>query len=346
MKDLNHLVRPHLQALAQQAASRAEEAGDERTQVALDRNESPHNAPLNRYPDPRQAELRAALARAKGVSPECVFAGCGSSEAIDLVFRVFCQPGKDNVASVSPTCRLYASRAALNDVEYRSVPLGPRFRFKAADLLDACDSRTKVLFLCSPNTPDGRLLDREEIVKALESFDGMVVIDEAYGDFSGAKSFRFELARFRNLIVLQTLSAAWASAGIRLGMAFAAPAVIGYLDRMRLPYNVGTPARDCALEILKRRYDVEKWARRTVEERERVTAAFRLLPACVEVYPSDSNFFLARMKEADKICRYLREKGIAVSYCGDRERCEGCLRVSIGSPQENSALLGALRQYV
>jgi len=345
MKDLKTLVRPHLQALATQACSPFPAADGPRQPIALDHNESPYNGPHNRYPAPRQTELREALARVKGLRPECIFTGSGSSEAIDLVFRIFCQPGKDNVAAVAPTCGLYAERAAINDVEYRSVELGPRFRFEAGKLLDTCDARTKVLFLCSPNSPTGQLLDRTEVLKVLERFDGMVVIDEAYGDFSGAKSFRFELPRFGHLIVLQTLSAAWASAGIRLGMAFARPAVVEYFDRVALPCHVGIPTQDCALDILRRRFDVDKWVRRLVEERERVMAAFRLLPACREVFPTDSNFFLARMENADRIRSYLLGKGIAAGSCEGMAQCADCLRFTVGSPQENSALLGALRQY-
>lgn len=344
MKELKYLVRPNIQALAPYRPARTKRRDGE-AGVWLDANESPYNPPYNRYPDPLQEELKEALAKIKGIKPECIYLGNGSDEAIDLVYRVFCIPGRDNVASVSPTYGMYEACAAINDVEYRSIPLNEKFDFEADRLLDICDSRTKAIFLCSPNNPTGNLLKREEIEKVLERFDGIVVIDEAYGDFSGSPSFRMELPRYRNLVVLNTLSTAWASAGIRLGMAFAVPAIISYFNKVKRPYNVGKPTLECALEMMKRRYDVDKWVNRLLEERDRVMAAFRLLPTCKKIFPTAANFFLVRMENATEIYEYLKKKGIIVQNYSDMKLCSDCLRVTIGSPQENSALLGALRQY-
>lgn len=345
MKELKYLVRPNIQALEPYSSARDEYSGGQ-AHVFLDANECPYNAPYNRYPDPTQAELKEALAQVKGIKPECIFLGNGSDEAIDLVYRVFCIPGRDNVAALSPTYGMYGVCAAVNDVEYRTLTLDSHFDFEADRLLDLCDNRTKAIFLCSPNNPTGNSLNRDEIHKVLERFEGMVVIDEAYGEFSTAPSFRFELPRYHNLIVLNTLSKAWGSAGIRLGMAFAIPAVIGYFNKVKYPYNIGRPTMECALEMVKRRYDVDKWVFRLLEERARVVAAFRLLPSCKEVFPTDANFFLARMENATAIYKYLIGKGIIVRNRSNVELCEDCLRVTIGTPQENSALLGALRQYV
>lgn len=344
MKELKYLVRPNIQTLEPYSSARNEySSGD--AQVFLDANESPYNSPYNRYPDPLQTELKEALAKVKGIRPECIFLGNGSDEAIDLVFRVFCIPGRDNAVSLSPTYGMYGVCAAINDVEFRTLTLNEKFDFEADRLLELCDNRTKAIFLCSPNNPTGNLLNRKEIVKVLEDFDGMVVIDEAYGEFSDAPSFRMELPRFHNLIVLNTLSKAWASAGIRLGMAFAVPAVIDYFNKVKYPYNLGKPTQECALEIVRRRYDVDKWVNRLLEERSRVIAAFRQLPTCKKVFPTDANFFLARMENATETYEYLKAKGIIVRNRSTVELCTDCLRITIGTPQENSALLGALRQY-
>jgi len=345
MKSLKELVRPNIQALEPYSSARDEYKGHT-ARVFLDANESPFNAPYNRYPDPLQTELKACLSRLKGIRPECIFLGNGSDEAIDLVFRVFCVPGVDNVAAPEPTYGMYGVCAAVNDVEYRRVLLDVSdFGFRADDLLRVCNSRTKAVFLCSPNNPTGNLLDRDEILKTLDRFDGMVVVDEAYGDFTDGPSWLQEIPRHPNLIVLQTFSKAWASAGIRLGIALAVPEVIDYFNKVKYPYNVNALTQRQGLEILRRRFDVDRWVKLTLDERDKVVRAIRQLPFYIRDYPSEANFFLVKMKDAPRIYDYLVREGIIVRNRSRVKLCDDCLRITVGLPHENSELLAALRKY-
>lgn len=338
------LIRPNIRTLAPYSSARDEYAGKEAS-VFLDANESPYNAPVNRYPDPLQRELRAQLAQVKGVQPECIFLGNGSDEAIDLVFRVFCEPGRDNVVAPSPTYGMYAVCADINGVEYRSVPLGAEdFSFTAEALLAATDAHTKVVFLCSPNNPTGQLLPAAEVQEVLRRFHGIVVVDEAYGDFAPAASLRPQLAEHPRLIILNTFSKAWASAGIRLGIALAHPEIISTFNKVKYPYNVNVLTQQRGLEMLSRRAEVQDWTTRTLAERERVMAAVGALALCRRVYPSDANFFLARVSDAGRIYTTLVDRGIIVRNRSSISLCENCLRISIGTPEENDTLLSALRE--
>lgn len=345
MKKLEELVRPNIWRLKPYSSARDEYKGVEAT-VFLDANENPYNAPYNRYPDPLQQQLKQTLSRIKEVPASGIFLGNGSDEAIDLVFRVFCEPGQDNVVAISPTYGMYEVCADINNVAYRKVPLDESFRFRADDLLAACDEHTKVIFLCSPNNPTGNDLSRGEMESLLERFSGIVVIDEAYSDFSGQRPFRLDLARYPNLIVLNTFSKAWASAAIRLGMAYASPEIISLFNKVKYPYNINQLTQDQALSQLDRRFEIEKWISTLKEERAQMMRAFAELPLCRWVYPSDANFFLARMDHADQIYRYLVQRGIIVRNRSKVELCDDCLRVTIGTKDENSALLAALRQYI
>lgn len=345
MKDLKYLVRPNIQAMA--AEGFREDGGPRgRQAVRLDANESPYNAPYNRYPDPWQTGLKEELAKVKGLRPGCMFLANGSEDVVDHLFRLFCIPWKDNVVAIEPTCGVYAVRAAVNDVEYRRVRLNADFSLPVGRLLEVVNANTKLMFLCSPNTPTGNLLEREAVCQLLERFGGMVVVDETYVDFARTESMRRELARYPNLIVVDSFSAAWASAGIRLGAAYAVPQVVDFLNRVKCSCNVSLPVQEKALEMLARRFDVDKWVKRLLEERDRVVAAFRMLPLCEEVFPTDANFFLARVKDAVRLHGYLRENGVWVKDVGGLPLCGDCLRITVGMPQENSALLGALRKYV
>lgn len=343
MKPLKELVRPNIQALEPYSSARDEFKGNAR--VFLDANESPFNAPNNRYPDPLQNEVKAALSRIKGIRPDCIFLGNGSDEAIDTIYRVFCVPGRDNVVAMDPSYGMYSVCAAVNDVEYRRVPLNEHFDISADALLAVCNDRTKAIFLCSPNNPTGNLLSRDEMLTLLRKFDGMVVVDEAYNDFSGRRSMLFDLADYPNLVVLQTLSKAWASAAIRLGIAYARPEVIAFFNKVKHPYNVSALTQREALKILARRYDVENWVKQIVSERAKVVRAVRQLPFYIADYPTDANFFLVKLQGARRIYEYLVAQGIVVR---DRSRvrlCGECLRITIGLPGENSELLAALRKY-
>ncbi|MBP5386250.1 MAG: histidinol-phosphate transaminase [Prevotella sp.] len=344
MRTLQDLVRPNIWKLSPYSSARDEYSGHD-AHVFLDANENPYNQPLNRYPDPLQRDVKPLIAKLKGVREEQIFLGNGSDEAIDLVYRCFTCPGKDNVVAIEPTYGMYRVCADINDVEYRPVRLDEHFQMSANKMLAACDSDTKVIWICSPNNPSGNLIDREEIERVLMSFDGIVVIDEAYSDFSKQSPFRLEINRYPHLIVLNTMSKAWGCAAIRMGMAFANKEIIGIFNKVKYPYNVNLLTQEKAIELLRKPYDVEKWVSMLLEERSRLISAFRLLPICKKVYPTDANFFLARMTDAQRIYNYLIEKGIIVRNRSRITLCDNCLRVTIGTKTENTQLLAALRQF-
>jgi len=344
MTPLEKLTRPNIWSLAPYSSARNEYAG-KTARVFLDANENPYNSPLNRYPDPLQEELKQAISNLKGVPAENIFLGNGSDEAIDLPYRCFCQPGKDNVVAIEPTYGMYKVCADINDTEYRPVLLDEQFQFTAEKLLAACDEHTKIIWLCSPNNPTGNNLNREEMVKVIEQFEGIVIVDEAYSDFSRQKPLRHELSLHPNLIVLNTMSKAWGCAAIRLGMAFASKEIIGLFNKVKYPYNVNLLTQQKALEILKDKFEVEKWVSILLQERGRLMEAFRMLPVCKIVYPSDANFFLAKMTDAQRIYDYLVDEGIIVRNRSRIQLCQNCLRITIGTRSENSELLGALRRF-
>ena len=340
---VSHLVRPNVIKMEAYSSARDEYSGKQAT-VFLDANESPYNAPFNRYPDPLQTEVKAELAKIKSVRPSQLFLGNGSDEAIDLVFRVFCRPGVDNVVALEPTYGMYAVCAATNDVEYRRVLLREDFSFSAADVLQATDANTKAIFLCSPNNPTGNLLPREEMDILLKEFPGIVVVDEAYGDFVPEASLRFALDQHPRLIVLATFSKAWASAGLRLGIAMASEEIIGYFNKVKYPYNVNILTQQQALEILKSKDLVADWINLILAERSKMVEALEALPGCQKVYPSDANFVLAKINNATALYNALVDRGIIVRNRSKVRLCNDCLRITIGTPEENKALLAALRE--
>ena len=344
MKPLQELTRPNIWSLAPYSSARNEYAGRE-ARVFLDANENPYNAPYNRYPDPLQLELKAALSKVKGVPAENIFLGNGSDEPIDLVYRCFCEPGVDNVVAIEPTYGMYKVFADINNTEYRPVLLDEQYQITADRLLAATDQRTKLIWLCSPNNPTGNSLHREEILKVIESFEGLVIVDEAYSDFSSQKPLRTEFAKYPNLIVLNTMSKAWGCAAIRLGMAFASEEIISIFNKVKYPYNINQLTQEQALEALKDPFEVDKWVKILLEERSRMIDAFKLLPICVKVFPTEANFFLAQMTDAVKIYNYLVDKGIIVRNRHRVQLCQNCLRVTIGTKTENGELIAALRQY-
>ena len=311
----------------------------------LDANENPYGAPYNRYPDPLQRELKKQIAKVKGIPEDMIFLGNGSDEAIDLPYRIFCEPGKDNVVAIQPTYGMYKVCADINDVEYRPVMLDDNFDFKAADLLKACDQHTKIIWICSPNNPTGNSLNRDEIIKVIEGFEGIVVVDEAYSDFAQQKTLRTELAKYPNLIVLNTMSKAWALAAIRLGMAFASKEIVAIYNKVKYPYNVNQLTQQQALTALNDPFEVDKWVRILLDERTRLMQAFTELPIVQEVFPTDANFFLARMTDAQAIYDYLVNEGVIVRNRTRVQLCQNCLRITIGSHSENNELIGALRKY-
>lgn len=342
MKDLNDLVRANIQALKPYSSARDE--CKLQAVAFLDANENPYNAPCNRYPDPLQWALKERLSALKGVDAGCIFLGNGSDEAIDLVFRIFCEPKADNVVAIEPTYGMYEVCAAVNEVEYRRVRLDDGFQFRAADILRASDGHTKVVFLCSPNNPTGNCLSPAEMEELLEKFDGMVVLDEAYADFSPSASFLPRLSRYPNLVVLQTFSKAWGCAGIRLGMAFASPSVIAYFNKIKYPYNVNSLTQEKALAMLEHAGQVDEWVGILIAERKRVMERFSGLPCCVKVYPTDANFFLAKVQDAGRTYDYLAAHGVIVRNRSKVALCGGCLRITVGTPAENDLLINVLKE--
>ena len=344
MKSLEQLVRKNIWSLAPYSSARDEYSGKE-AHVFLDANENPYNAPYNRYPDPLQREVKKLLERVKGVPAENIFLGNGSDEAIDLPYRIFCEPGRDNVVSIAPTYGMYQVCADINNIECRQVLLDDNFQLHADAVLKACDAHTKIIWLCSPNNPTGNSLDRDEIMKVVESFDGIVIVDEAYIDFAHQMSLRQELPTHPNLIILQTMSKAWGSAAIRLGMAFASKEIIAIYNKVKYPYNVNQLTQQQAIEMLKDPFEVDKTVKVLLQERSRLMQAFLELPICEKIYPTDANFFLTRVTDATKIYNYLVDRGIIVRNRSRIQLCQNCLRITIGTRTENNELLSALRQF-
>lgn len=344
MKPLEQLVRPNIWKLAPYSSARDEYSGKE-AHVFLDANENPFNAPYNRYPDPLQRDVKQMLERVKGVPAENIFLGNGSDEAIDLPYRIFCEPGRDNVVAIAPTYGMYQVCADINNIEYRTVLLDEHFQLHADAVLDACDDHTKIIWICSPNNPTGNSLNREEIMKVIEGFEGIVIVDEAYIDFAHQQSLRQELPTHPNLIILQTMSKAWGSAAIRLGMAFASKEIISIYNKVKYPYNVNQLTQQQAIEMLKDPFEIDKLVKILLQERTRLMQAFQELPICEQIYPTDANFFLARVTDATRIYNYLVDKGIIVRNRSRIQLCQNCLRVTIGTRTENNELLSALRQY-
>ena len=345
MKTLKELTRPNVWALKPYSSARDEYSGVEAS-VFLDANENPYHAPFNRYPDPLQKELKSLIAPLKHVCEEQIFLGNGSDEAIDLVFRAFCTPSVDNVVAIDPTYGMYQVCAEVNDVEYRKVLLDEHYQFSAEKLLAATDDYTKAIFLCSPNNPTGNNLCRGEIESLLHSFDGLVIVDEAYADFSSERSFLFDLDKYPNLIVLQTFSKAWGCAAIRLGMAFACPQIIGLFNKIKYPYNVNLLTQQEAISLLQDPVKVQDWISILLQERTRLMDEFSKLSCCETIYPTDANFFLTKVTDAKKIYEYLVSKGIIVRNRTHVALCGNCLRITIGTSEENDTLLEALKGWV
>ena len=343
MKTLNELLRPNIAALKPYTSARDEYQGKD-AKVFLDANENPYNQPYNRYPDPLQRDLKERVARIKGVRPGQMFFGNGSDEAIDLMLRMFCRPGQDNAVAIEPTYGMYGVCADINGVEYRRVLMDENFQPDADKLLAAIDSNTKLVFFCSPNNPSGNNLDRAVIEKVLDSFDGITIVDEAYIDFAGVPSFLEQLDSHPNLVVLQTFSKAWGMAGIRLGMAFAREEIIQTMNKVKYPYNINQLTQQKALEEVMQYERVQAWVSTLLEERARLMKEFAALDCCIKVYPSDANFFLARVKDASATYDYLVDNGIIVRNRSRIALCGNTLRVTIGTRAEDDELVECLKR--
>lgn len=342
MKDLKDLVRRNVWNMKPYSSARDEFQGN--ASVFLDANENPYNGPYNRYPDPMQWELKEKIAALKGVKRESIFLGNGSDEAIDLVIRAFCEPGADNIVSIDPSYGMYEVAASVNNVAFRKVRLDDRFDLDTDRLLEAADDDTKVIFLCSPNNPTGNNLSRDRLYQVLDAFQGIVVIDEAYVDFSTEPSFLGELENFPNLMVLQTMSKAWGAAGIRLGMAFASPEIITVLNKIKYPYNVNLLTQEYALSRLNETQNKEMQVETIIHERERLQEELPKINCVRKIYPTDANFLLVEVTDANAIYGKLVQRGIIVRNRTNVTLCNGCLRITVGKPDENEELIMALKE--
>ena len=334
------LVRPCIANLSPYSTAR-DECGNAVPEVFMDANESPYNNGINRYPDPRQKLLKTKIARIKGIPVGNLFLGNGSDEAIDLLYRVFCEPGVDNAVSIAPSYGMYGVVAETNDIEFRKVQLRPDFSLDTEALLGACDGRTRLLFICSPNNPSGNVFPLDQVVSVLEQFSGIVVLDEAYVDFSSTPSLASLIDDYPNLVVLQTLSKAWGMAGLRIGLAIARPEIIALMSKVKYPYNLNILSQKMALsrldEAVFRRHVAE-----TVAQRVRLAKELRKCPLVMEIYPSEANFLLVRFDDANAVYDSLLEAGVIVRNRSAMKGCEGCLRLTVGTPAENDRLLETL----
>ena len=334
------LVRPCIARLTPYSTARDDYQGE--LGVFLDANESPYENGYNRYPDPHQAALKALISPMKELPVENIFLGNGSDEAIDLVFRVFCEPRVDNVVAIAPSYGMYTVAAAINDVAVREVPLGPEFSLPKAELLAAADAHTKALFLCSPNNPTGNAFAREDLLELVEAFEGIVVVDEAYIDFSSVPSLAAEVRRYPNLIVLQTMSKARGMAGLRLGLALADAPIVRLMSMVKYPYNINEAAQRLVADLL--RQPIDDQVACIVQQRGVVAERLRALPVVERVYPSDANFLLVKVRDADAAYEHLVRRGIIVRNRNRVLQCAGCLRITIGLPQENEKMLQSLAE--
>ncbi|HTR27818.1 MAG TPA: histidinol-phosphate transaminase [Puia sp.] len=347
MFDLNKLLRDNIRELVPYSSARDDFKGE--AQVFLDANENSLGSPLtkwyNRYPDPHQWKVKEALAKIKGIAPQHIFLGNGSDECIDLLYRAFCVPGKDNVIINPPTYGIYEVSAHINDVEVRRAVLLDDFQLDLVHLERLADEHTKMIWICSPNNPTANSMNRQDIEIVLNNFPGLVVVDEAYINFSRHHSFIRELTEYPNLVVLQTMSKAWGLAGLRLGMAFASEAIIDVYNKVKPPYNINQATQELALKALEEVGQVNEMIRALVSMREQLSRELSAVPCIQTVYPSDANFLLVRVPDARGLYEHLLKDGIVVRDRSKVELCAGCLRITVGTEQENQELLAALRQY-
>lgn len=340
--NLEKLLRKNIVSLHPYSSARDEYKGE--ASVFLDANENPYNAPFNRYPDPLQLKLKKLIAETKRLSYKNIFLGNGSDEAIDLIYRAFCEPRIDNVVAIEPTYGMYKVCADINDVEYRKVLLNDEFQFSADEIISKADDKTKAIWFCSPNNPTGNSLHRNEIIKTLNNFRGIVVVDEAYIDFSNKKSFIDELSNYPNLIILQTFSKAWGNAGVRLGLAYASQEIIDVFNKIKYPYNINILTQQHIMETLQNKNKIEDWVNKLLNERKRLTRNLSTIPVVQHIYPTDANFVLVKVLHADKTYQELINKGVVIRNRNKIALCLGCIRITVGTPEENDILIDELKK--
>jgi len=344
MFSLDKILRKNIKNLTPYSSARDEYSGTEA--VFLDANENPFNGPYNRYPDPLQTEVKRRISRIKEVQTDKIFLGNGSDEAIDLLIRAFCEPRTDNIVSVEPSYGMYEVCAKINDVDFKKVLLTEDFQLKPGEILKTVTKNTKLIFLCSPNNPTGNSFNKQDIITIMQNFDGLIIIDEAYIDFSSQESLLSALDENKNLVVLQTFSKAWGLAGIRLGMAFADGEIINILNKIKFPYNINILTLEKANEALINDRTKKIWITEISKAKELLVDGLSNIPVVSKVYPSDANFILVRVSSVKNIYKYLVDKKIIVRDRSNVILCEGCLRITVGTKDENSLLLDALKEYV
>ena len=345
--DLQSLVRKNIRNLKPYSSARSEFEGD--AEVFLDANENAFGSPagdgFNRYPDPLQTELKLKIAPVKGVDPSQIFVGNGSDEAIDILFRIFCEPSRDEVIICPPTYGMYRVSADINDIAVREITLRDDFQLDVSAILSGIVDRTKLIFICSPNNPTGNLMRRESIIEIAKGFNGIVIVDEAYIDFANEQSMTAELEFLPNLVVLQTFSKAWGMAGVRVGLAFASAEIIDLMNRVKPPYNVSGIAQSAVVNALDNGATVRSWIASALEQRTVLNESLARFEFVEKIYPSDANFILVKVTDANTIYRFLVDNKIIVRNRSNVELCEGCLRITVGTVEENERLTEALAEY-
>jgi histidinol-phosphate aminotransferase len=347
MFDINNILRENIKNLTPYSSARDEFQGE--ASVYLDANENAYGSPLdeqyNRYPDPLQYNVKKRLSEIKGVPVRNIFLGNGSDEAIDILFRAFCNPGVDNVIIVPPTYGMYQVSANINDVALRRVPLTTEYQLNLEGIAEAIDKNTKLIFICSPNNPTGNSINRDDVETLLANFNGLIVVDEAYINFSRQKTFIQELTEYANLVVLQTLSKAWGLAGLRVGMAFASEEIIEVMNKVKPPYNINEASQQLALKALENVDQVNEWIKETLKERDNLVLQLKNFDFVLDIYPSDANFILVKTTDPKAIYNFLVQRGIIVRDRSKVELCEGSLRMTVGTPEENEILIKSLQDY-
>jgi len=346
--ELDKLVRPNIKMLKPYSSAKDEYTGT--AKILLDANENSLGSPLtkwyNRYPDPYQRQVKEKLAFVKQIATNQIFIGNGSDECIDILFRTFCEPGKDNIIICPPTYPMYEVSANINDIAVQKALLLSDYQLNVAHIEQLVNANTKIIWICSPNNPTGNSLDRIDIETILNHFDGIVVIDEAYINFSKQKSFVQSLIDYPNLVVLQTLSKAWGLAGLRLGMCFANPDIIVYMNKVKAPYNINIVTQELALQALEEVGQVNDMIQLLVDMRNALAQVIASMPHVIQVFPSDTNFLLVKIPHARKLYEFLMSKGIIVRDRSALELCEDSLRITVGTEQENTLLVDAMYEWI
>lgn len=343
MFDLNKIIRTNIRNMMPYSSAREEFKGKEG--VFLDANENPFNGPYNRYPDPLQWKVKEKLASIKGVKPTQIFFGNGSDEAIDIIIRAFCEPHLDNIVSIDPSYGMYQVCAEINAVEFRKVPLKNGFLLDLPAIKNAIDSNTKLVMLCSPNNPTSNSFDTGEMLSIAEGYNGLLVIDEAYIDFSSQPSLINALSSYPNLVIFQTFSKAWGLAGLRMGIAYASEEIIAIYNKIKYPYNINALTQQLIFDALNETEEKDAWVKEILMQRKGLTDMLKTFPLVEKIYPSDANFILVRVREARKIFDYLINKKIITRDRSKVTLCEGCIRITVGKESENKALVEALKTY-